>query len=68
MKQDNNDYRTDNNMQFGDSSNYAKEGEGVPEMLQRRAREDKRGPSGLIKALPPVPAKITAKKLLKGEI
>lgn len=34
MKIDSNQYRTDNLMHFEDSSNYALEGYGVPELLQ----------------------------------
>jgi hypothetical protein len=36
-----NAFRTDNLMAFADSSNYAKEGEGIPEMLQRKAKEQR---------------------------
>ena len=39
IKQDNNAFRTDHLCHFGDSSNSASEGEGVPEMLQRMSKE-----------------------------
>lgn len=52
---------------MNDSSNHAKEGEGVPEMLQRKAKENY-GPSPIIKVLPEIAAQHIAKKLLGGDI
>jgi len=56
-----------------DSSNHAHDGanghEGVPEMIQRLAKEKKNfGPSPILKVLPEVAAAHIAKKLLQGEI
>lgn len=63
MKQDNNDFRTDNLCHFGDSSNYAAEGEGFFEMLQRKAKEEKeRQTKELIRRR----SKEIADRLLKG--
>ena len=56
MKQDDNAYRADFLCHFGDSSNYAADGEGIPEMLQRKAKEQKEEEAEL------------SKKLLEGKI
>lgn len=60
MKQDNNAYRTDNLCHFGDSSNHAKEGEGVPEQMQRLRKEQQ------AKEFAKMRAKEISQKLLKG--
>jgi len=56
---------------MNDSSNHAHDGanghEGVPEMLQRKAKENY-GPSPILKVLPEICAAHIAKKLLGGDI
>jgi hypothetical protein len=63
MKQDNNAFRTDFLYHFGDSSNYSHDGanrhEGVLEMLQRLAKEQKESEAR---------EKEISQKLLEGEL